>query len=45
MGHTLLDVLHRSGNFIVVNKDCDCLINSNDPEKMVFTKLMFVLIF
>lgn len=41
MGHTLLDVLHRSENFIVVNKDCDCLINSNDPENMdtVATKL------
>lgn len=34
MGHSLLDVLHRSGNFIVVNKDCDCLINSDDPEKL-----------
>lgn len=34
MGHTLLDILHRSNNFIIVNKDCDCLINSNDPEKM-----------
>lgn len=39
-----LEVLHRSNNFIVLNKRYDVVINSNDPNVKVRIAIIFVLL-